>query len=131
MLSNLRDELAPLLQGIIRDGHELMRQELALAKCEVRQDIKSAGQVAMSIGLGSGLAAGAGLLLLFSLVHIISWAIPEIPMWGSYLAVGIGLGVAAGAILTRAYSEAKELDMKPTQTIETMKENAKWIAQSL
>lgn len=131
MLSQLKEEVTPLLRGIVADTQTLMRQEVALARSEVRQDLKAATQVAAGFAVGAVVATMAGLLLCLALANYISWSFPEIPLWGSLLAVGIGLGIAAVALLTNSRREARELDLAPHQTINSLKENAKWIAQTI
>ncbi|MBS2037921.1 phage holin family protein [bacterium] len=131
MLNQLKEEVTPILRGIVGDTTTLLRQEIALARCEVRQDLKQAGQVLAGLVVGAVVATMAGLLMCLALAHYISWSFPEIPLWGSYLSVGLGLGVAATALLINARRESKELELTPKQTIQSMKENAKWIAQTI
>lgn len=130
MLSELKEEVTPLLRGIVADTQTLLRQEVALARCEVREDLKAASQVAAGAAVGAVVATMAGLLLCLALAQYISWSFPEIPLWGSYLSVGLGLGVTAAALLANVRREARELEVAP-QTINSLKENAKWIAQTL
>lgn len=130
MLSELKEEVTPLLRGILTDTQTLLRQEVALARSEVRQDIKAASQVAAGAAVGAVVATMAGLLMCLALAQYISWSFPEIPLWGSYLSVGLGLGVAAAALLANVRREARQLEVAP-QTIDSLKENAKWIAQTI
>ena len=130
MLSDLKEEVTPLLQGIITDTQTLLRQEVALVRSEVRQDLKAASQVAAGAAVGAVVATMAGLLMCLALAQYISWSFPQIPLWGSYLSVGLGLGVAAAALLANVRREARELEVVP-QTINSLKENAKWIAQTI
>jgi len=130
VLSELKEEVTPLLRGIVADTQTLLRQEVALARCEVREDLKAASQVAAGAAVGAVVATMAGLLLCLALAQYISWSFPEIPLWGSYLSVGLGLGVTAAALLANVRREARELEVAP-QTINSLKENAKWIAQTL
>ena len=130
MLSELKEDVTPLLQGILSDTQTLLRQEVALVRSEVRQDLKAASQVAAGAAVSAVVATLAGLLLCLALAQYISWSFPEIPLWGSYLSVGLGLGVAAAAILANARREASQLEVAPL-TINSLKENAKWIAQTI
>lgn len=131
MLSQFKEEVTPLLQGIVADTQTLVRQEVALARSEVRQDLKAATQVVAGFAVGAVVATMAGLLLCLALASYISWSFPEIPLWGSLLAVGTGLGVAAVALLANSRREARHLDLAPRETIQSLKENAKWIAQTI
>ena len=131
MVETPNREIAPLLAGIIQDWQTLMRQEVALARSEVKAEVQKAANVAKGAALGAGLAGMAALLAVLGLVHLLSWAIPAIPLWGSYMIVGLGLGMMGGALLSKSSAAAKEIELAPKQTIESVKENAKWIAQSI
>lgn len=131
MLNQLKEEVTPLLRGIVADTQTLLRQEISLARCEVRQDLHQAGQVLAGAAVGAVVATMAGLLMCLALAHYISWSFPEIPLWGSYLSVGFGLGIASAALLINVRREARELQLTPQQTLQSMKENAKWIAQTI
>lgn len=130
MLSELKEDVTPLLQGILSDTQTLLRQEVALVRSEVRQDLKAASQVAAGAAVSAVVVTMAGLLMCLALAQYISWSFPEIPLWGSYLSVGLGLGVAAAAILANVRREARQLEVAPL-TIDSLKENAKWIAQTI
>lgn len=124
-------DIGPLLQGIVVDFQSLLRQQVELVRLEMRSEMSSASQVVMGFAVGLTLATLAGLLLSFSAVHLISLWGDRIPLWGAYLVVGSALAVAAAILLTRSQSQARALCLRPTQTIETIKENAKWIQQHL
>ncbi len=127
----LKEEVTPLLRGILADTQTLLRQEVALARSEVRQNLKEASQVGAAFAVGAVLATMAGLMMGLALANYISWSFPQIPLWGSLLLVGLGLGVAAAALLVHCRREARNLELTPKQTIQSMKENAKWIAQTI
>lgn len=129
MLSQLKEEVTPLLRGIVTDTQTLIRQEVALARREVRQiEGRHPGRRRFCRRCRGGdhgrTAAVPGPGRLHQLVF------PGIPLWGSLLAVGLGLGIAAAALLTNSRREARELDLAPQQTINSLKENAKWIART-
>ena len=125
MLSQLKEEVTPLLRGIVADTQTLVRQEVALARSEVRQDLKEASQVVAGFAVGAAVATMAGLMMCLALANYITWSFPEILLWGSLLSV------AAAALLVNCRREARNLDLTPKQTIQSMKENAKWIAQTI
>jgi hypothetical protein len=126
-LSSTEPSLSSLVGGIINDFQLLVKQELALARRELADELRKAKQALISLGIGVGVLAIGGLLLIFMLVHLLSSVVPAIPLWGSYGIVG-GLLIAAGAaLLLRAKSKAEDIHVVPERTAETMKENVKWI----
>src|SRR5207253_7144194 len=80
--------LSSLVGGIINDFQSLMKQEVALARRELADELRKAKQAAISLGIGVGILAIGGLLLIFMLVHLLSWAVPAIPLWACYGIIG-------------------------------------------
>jgi len=119
--------LSSLVGGIINDFQSLMKQEAALARREIADELRKAKQAAISLGIGVGILAIGGLLLIFMLVHLLSWAVPAIPLWACYGIIGGLLILAGGALLLRAKAKAEYIHVVPERTAETMKENLKWI----
>jgi hypothetical protein len=69
-----------------------------------------------------------GLLLIIMLVHLLQTLTP-IPLWGCYGIVGGVLLVVGLVLLATVRKTAEEIDVIPRQTVETLKENAKWIKE--
>jgi uncharacterized membrane protein len=119
--------LSSLVGGIINDVQVLMKQEVALARREIAEELQKAKQAAISLGIGLGIASIGGLLLIFMLVFLLNWAVPAIPLWASFGIIG-GLLILAGvALLARAKKKAESIHVVPERTAETMKENLQWI----
>src|ERR671919_1696482 len=89
--------LTQLLTGLMNDVKELLRQELALAKHEVRQELRQTLLVVVFLGIGVGIAAIGGLLLILMLVHLLH-ALTALPLWACYGIVG-GLFAGGGVVL--------------------------------
>lgn len=119
--------LAPLVGGILKDSEKLIRQEIALAKAEFREDFGRLKVTVAYVVLGVAFTMSAAILLLFSLVHGLASAFPDLPMWGCYSVVTVIAAVAAGMAFSKAKSKAAKVKMIPEQTVETIKESAAWI----
>jgi hypothetical protein len=120
--------LAQLLTGIVDDAKELMRQELALAKHEIREDLRKTKTAMVSLGIGIGVAAIGGLLLILMLVHLLQ-ALAGLPLWACYGIVGGLFVIVGGVLLLIAKNTIARIDVVPQQTVETMKENVQWIKE--
>lgn len=131
MLEEVKQSITPHLEGILRDSQTLLRQELALARSEVREEVRNARDIAIGLAAGWALGGLAALFLLTTLALGIVWLFPDLPMFAGFGLVGLGLAGAAAVFLLRARAVAKEADLAPVQTIDSLKENAKWIAQKL
>jgi len=120
--------LAQLLTGIVNDAKELLRQELALAKHEIREDLRKTKTAMLSLGIGVGVAAIGGLLLILMLVHLLN-ALAGLPLWACYGIVGGLFLIMGGVLLLIAKNTIARIDVVPPQTVETMKENVQWIKE--
>jgi len=107
---------ASLLTGIADEAKELLLQELALTKLEVRYELVKAKSAAISIGIAIGTIAIGGMLLALMLVYGLA-AQTAVPLWGCYGIVG-GVITAIGATgLVLARSSAVKLDVTPRRNL--------------
>lgn len=123
---NSEPTLGQLVNGLMSDATLLLRQELALAKHELYAEVRKTKTALVSLGAGLGIATVGGLLLIFMLVHLLR-ALTEWPIWICYGIVG-GICAAAGvALIYQGMRRISRINIVPQDTIETMKENVRWI----
>jgi hypothetical protein len=111
--------------GDISDGlSQLFRQEVELAKSELRAEASKAGKAAGMFG-GAALAAWlTAIMLSFALafglgnVMDLGWAA---------LIVAVLWAVIAAVLFVVARGKAKHVSPMPRQTVETLKEDARWL----
>jgi molybdate-binding protein len=60
------------------------------------------------------------------LVHLLN-ALTEWPLWLCYGIIGGVCAIAGVVLLYRGKQHISQIDMVPQQTVETMKENVRWI----
>jgi uncharacterized membrane protein YqjE len=120
------ESVTGVIGKIVDDVRELFREEVALARAEIRQEISGYSVAAMELAAG---AVAGGLALLFFLLFIaqgfamlVHW-----PVWAGYLAVAIVLGIAAAAALYAGRARARTVPAVPPRTVETLKETKEWI----
>jgi len=89
--------LGGLISGILNDVKEIVVEGVTLTKLEVQDELRKAKTAAIEFGIGIGVLAIGGMLLLLMLVHLLA-AYTVVPLWGCYGIVGGGL-VIAGAIM--------------------------------
>ena len=118
------DSLGSLVSHLTDDLGRLTRQELALAKAELRDEAKKAGKGA---GLLGG-AAVAGWMVAIFLSLTAMWALGEVMhlAWAALIVTAVWAVVAAVMAMT-GRKELREFSPKPDQTIESVKEDAKWL----
>jgi len=119
--------LSTLVGGILDDAQKLIGQEFALLKHDLRTDVARAKDSGTTLGLGVGLLAAGGLLLLFSLVHLLEWlARPNLEWWACYALVGGAVALVGGAVFYRGKQKLETLDVVPEQAAQGLKENLQW-----
>ncbi len=125
----LNDEpgLGDLFRQLAQDSATLVRQEMALAKAEMAQNLKAAARDATMVAVGGGVALLGGLVLILVLVLVIGDALNE--YWAGALIVGL-LFLIIGAVLAMgALKRLKHDSLTPERTLDTLKEDKQW-AQS-
>jgi hypothetical protein len=102
---------------------KLMRQELELAKAEIRDEAKKAGKGAGMLGG----AAFAGWMTAIFLSTTLMWLLSKaIDLTLAALIVAVLWGAAAAVLALSGKKQLQDLNPKPERTIETLKEDAQW-----
>jgi uncharacterized membrane protein YqjE len=117
--------IGELLKRVTNDTTELMRQEVALAKVEIRASLTMLVQDATKAGLGVGLALVGVLALTAFLIAGLGGLLND-RYWLAALIVGV-VFLAIGMVLARnALSEIKRRGLVPDQTAESLRGDAAW-----
>jgi uncharacterized membrane protein YqjE len=101
----------------------LIRQEMDLAKNELKQEVGK-------LGKGAGMFGGAGLAGFFTLFFLslaLTWLLDNwLPVELAALVVAVLWGVAAAVLALRGRSEIKHAQPQLPVTQQTLKEDARW-----
>jgi len=116
--------IGELIGEVSDDLTRLFRQEIELAKSEMRTEAGKAGKAAGMLG-----AAGIGalmtvILLSFALVFALGAVMPL--GWAS-LIVGIVWAVVAAILYAGGRQRLRQVDPMPRRTVETLREDAQWL----
>lgn len=113
-----------LIGNISNDLSQLFRQEVELAKAEVRVEAAKAGKAAGLLG-GAGFAGYLAVVLLsFALVFGLANVMDA--GWAALIVAVVW--AAVGAVLyTTGRKRLKTVDPVPRRTVETIKEDAQWL----
>jgi hypothetical protein len=107
---------------------ELVKTQVELAKTEVRAEAEKAKRV----GGAFGAAAFAGYMAALLLSFAVAWGLSEIvPEGVAFLIVGAVYAIAAWILFNRARERAKELNLVPPDTMQSIKEDVQWARQKL
>ncbi len=119
-----------LVRGILMDLRMLVREELALARVELREQAGRARAAAISFGvMAAALAFGAIFLLVAAAIGIadlLDW-----PAWAGFLTVALLLTLLGIVALASGRRAMRKVRVMPEETVSTVKENAAWIAKRL
>jgi len=119
--------LSSLVGGIVDDAQKLIEHQFTLLKLDVRKDIDRAKETLLILGVGVGLLSGAGILLLFMLVHLIEWlARPNLEWWHCYAFVAGALALVGGILFYRGRQKLETIHVIPEETTQGLKENLQW-----
>ena len=126
----VQESIGSLIRGILNDIRTLIREEVALARVEIRDQAGRAKAAALSFGIAAGALLFGSIFLLVALAlgiaNLIGW-----PAWTGFLIVAVLL--CAGGYFTLAMGRKKlaTVHAVPEETVTTLKENSEWIAKRL
>ena len=119
-----REKLGDLLARLAHASAGLVRDEIDLAKQEVREKVQSLRTGGIILATGILFAVIAILTLTAALVIGIGNAIG----YGlASLAVGIAAAIIGGILALIRLSKLKKTNLKPEQTINSLKEDREWL----
>jgi uncharacterized membrane protein YqjE len=116
--------LGELFAELSRETSELVRHEVALAKAELSEKAARVGKDVGLISMGGALAY-AGLLTLVAAL-VMGLAALGIDWWVSALLVGAVVLLAGYLSTQKGLTALKREQVAPTETINSLKENAQW-----
>lgn len=126
----VRDErsLGDLFSELASETSLLVRQEVALAQVEVTKKAEKVGKNVGYLAVGGAVGYAAMLAVLAALIIGLG---NFIPLWLSALIVGAVVGIIAYFMISSALTALKNTDLKPQQTVETLKEDARWLKKQI
>jgi drug/metabolite transporter (DMT)-like permease len=125
-MSRAQDErsLGELFAELSRETGVLVRKEVELATTEMTAKAKVAGGHAAIVAAGGALVHAGLLVLLAALVIALTQL--GLQAWLAALLVAVLTMVAGYVLVNSGLSNLRRTSVKPTQTIETIKETTTW-----
>jgi uncharacterized membrane protein YcjF (UPF0283 family) len=124
-MASYEESIPDLIRGTIRDGLGLVRDEIFLARTELREEITR-----IRSGLITVVAAAvAGLLAVIMLLDTVAWGAVyafDWPTWAGFGVVALPLIIIA-AVLSIMGRSLLARDRIMPKSVDTLKENAEWI----
>ena len=119
------DSIPAVIRSLLEDTRELIREELSLARAEIREELAALQMVGMSFAIAAGAALIGSVLLAIgiggALAYLFGW-----PSWSGYLIVALLMLAGAFGLVVFARGRLAAMRALP-KTAETLKENVAWI----
>jgi len=113
-----------LIGNISNDLSQLFRQEVELAKVELKEEASKAGKAAGMLGA----AAFAGYLVVMLLSAALVAALSNVMDTGwAALIVAVLWAIVGGVLYANGRKKLKTVDPMPRRTVDTLKEDAQWL----
>lgn len=126
LLRELRDETTTLL-----------RQEVALAKSELKENVSRMGSHATHVAVGGFVAYAGIIVLLIGFGHLLDAVLVragvdrQVAQWLAPTVVGLVVAVVGWTMLARARHALAHDDLAPKQTLNSLRENKEWAQSKL
>lgn len=135
--STAPNSIPNLLRELRDETTTLFRQEVALAKTELKENASRLGGHALQIAIGGFVAYAGVIVLLIGLGHLVGALLtragldPDLAQWLAPSIVGLAVVVIGWAMLRHAKNAIAHDDLAPRQTIESLKSNKQWAQRKL
>lgn len=113
-----------LVSEVANDLSTLMRQEIALAKAEMKKEATQAGKAGAALG-GAGLAGWLAVIFVSLAVMFALGAV--MPLGWAALIVAVVWGIVGAVLFTSGKKKLSTVNPVPERTVETVKEDVRWV----
>lgn len=132
---------SPSIPALLRDLRDetstLLRQEVALAKTELKENVSRAGHHATQIAIGGFVAYAGIIVLLIGVGHLLGAVLvragldPQLAQWLAPSVIGLVVALLGWSMLAKARSALTHDDLAPRQTIDSLRTNKHWAQNKL
>jgi hypothetical protein len=117
-----------LLSGIVSDAEDLVQQQFALFRAEIKEDVREARKAFMPVIIGGAVLFLGAIVLCFALVYILDAATP-LPLWACFSIVAAFLCIGGGIAVAVGMEKLREITPVAEKTVEELKENVRWLTK--
>lgn len=123
-----QESVGSLVSGILKDLQEMVRGEIALARTEIKEDASTAGRGIAMIAAGALVGVTGFIFLMLGATYLLNkW----VQMWIAAAIVGAALALIAAILVSKGRGTLSAGNLKPEQTIESLKEDKEWAKQQM
>lgn len=131
----------PTIPALLRELRDetttLFRQEVALAKTELKENVRTMGSHVAQLAVGAFVAYAGIIVLLIGIGHLFGALLvrfgvdPGVATWLAPIAVGLIAALVGWMLLARARTALGQDDLTPRQTIDTLRASKQWAQDKL
>ena len=131
------NSIPSLLRDLRDETTTLFRQEVALAKTEMKENVSRLTSHAIHIAVGGCVAYAGIIVLLIGIGHLLGALLirtgldAQVAEWLAPSIVGLLVAIIGWAMLSKAKHAMANEDLKPRQTIDSLRENKQWAQSKL
>ena len=126
-----------LLRDLRDETTTLFRQEVALAKTEMKENVSRMTGNAVKIAVGGFVAYAGVIVLLIGIGHLLGALLiragldEQVAQWLAPSIVGLLVAIIGWIMLSKAKNAIAHDGLAPRQTIDSMRENKEWAQSKL
>jgi len=120
--------LGDLFSELAAETGTLVRQEVALAQAEISGKATRVGKQVGYLAVGGAIGYAAMLAIMAGIIIGLS---NFLPAWAAALIVGAVVGVVSFFLISSAIERLKNTNLKPEESVESIKEDAQWLKNQL
>jgi hypothetical protein len=112
--------------SILADAQELIKQQVALARAELKADFRQTVRAATLLISGVAVTIPAMFLLANICVYLLH-ELGGLPVWAGNAIVGGVLAALSAMLIAVGLQRFRSINPVPDQTVEAFKENVRWM----
>jgi hypothetical protein len=119
-------QVSSLIAGIVQDARQLIVEQLTLFQVEIKNDVRRLLIAIIPLIAGAIVGFAGLLILLMGAAYFVCWAIPDLPLWGGFAAIGGFIVAVAAGLLFWGKTKLSNISPLPDTALEGLKENLQW-----
>ncbi|MEY4941479.1 MAG: hypothetical protein RIQ93_3214, partial [Verrucomicrobiota bacterium] len=126
------NSIPSLLRELRDESLTLLRQEVSLAKTELKDNVSRVGRHSAKIAVGGFVAYAGVIVLLIGLGQLLGAGLtragvdPDLAQWLAPTLVGLVVALIGWGMVSKAKHALTDDPLAPHQTIASLKENKQW-----
>jgi len=123
-----RSTITELVAGILEDAQTLIRQQFAMLRAELKEEISKTAHAGLSLVIGVIAASLSALFFTIGLVYLLNWVVPSLPLWSCWMIVAAPIALGGVLMFAAGWRKMQAVTAVPEKSLNALQENISWIA---